>query len=176
MSTHFDEFDWESFWWDSHQSKRDVQEPAPSSDIIRFVEDQLGYRLPRAYIELASVHNGGYVLRGAHAIPAAANNPDRYALIDRIASIGRTKEYSLCGSMGSKFWQTEWGYPDIGVYFGIDDGHETVCLDYRECGLNGEPSVALVEQEYDYRITTLATNFEAYIKGLQYLEDFINDS
>lgn len=62
----------------------------------------------------------------------------------------------------------EWGYPAIGVYFGDcpSAGHDMICLDYRKCGPDGKPEVVHVDQEWDYKITYLAKDFEAFIRGL----------
>lgn len=61
-----------------------------------------------------------------------------------------------------------WNYPDIGVYFGDcpSAGNNMICLDYRKNGKNGEPEVVHVDQEFDYKITFLASDFEEFIKGL----------
>jgi hypothetical protein len=69
----------------------------------------------------------------------------------------------------------EWGYPDIGIYFGNcpSAGHDMICLDYRKNGKNGEPEVVHVDQEYDYKITFLAENFESFVKGL--VDDSVYD-
>ena len=68
----------------------------------------------------------------------------------------------------------EWEYPDIGV--AICDcpsaGHDMIFLDYRECGRNGEPKVVHIDQEWDYRITVLADNFEELIRKLTTEENF----
>jgi hypothetical protein len=50
-----------------------------------------------------------------------------------------------------------------------------LCLDYRECGPTGEPRVVHIDQEYDYKITFVAPNFESFIRGLVSDEDFDND-
>jgi hypothetical protein len=42
-----------------------------------------------------------------------------------------------------------------------------VCLDYRECGSLGEPQVVHVDQEFDYKITFVAKDFEAFVRGLE---------
>jgi hypothetical protein len=47
-----------------------------------------------------------------------------------------------------------------------------VCLDYRECGPQGEPSVVHVDQELDYKITFVASSFDAFIRGLEDDEAF----
>ena len=47
-----------------------------------------------------------------------------------------------------------------------------IFLDYRECGRNGEPKVVHIDQEWDYRITVLADNFEEFIRKLTTEENF----
>ena len=41
-----------------------------------------------------------------------------------------------------------------------------VCPDYQARGLNGEPQVIHIDQEWDYRIVFVAECFEASIRGL----------
>jgi hypothetical protein len=47
-----------------------------------------------------------------------------------------------------------------------------VCFDYRACGPDGEPQVVHVDQEFDYKITFVAPNFEAFVRGLEGDEGF----
>lgn len=49
---------------------------------------------------------------------------------------------------------------------------DMIFLDYRECGPNGNPKVVHVDQEFDYKITELAENFETFIEMLQNEDDF----
>src|SRR6185369_51461 len=92
-----------------------------------------------------------------------------HVAITGIYGIDRNKSSSVCGKFSSKFWMEEWGYPDIGIYFADcpSAGHDMLCLDYRECGPDGEPKVVHVDQESDYRITPVAASFEAFIRGLE---------
>jgi len=61
------------------------------------------------------------------------------------------------------------GLPAHRVYFADcpSAGHDMVCLDYRACGPQGEPSVVHVDQERDYKITFVAPSFEAFVRGLE---------
>ena len=72
------------------------------------------------------------------------------------------------GGLGNQFIIDEWKYPAIGVV--ICDtpsaGHDMVFLDYRECGPTGEPCAVHVDQEYNYKITKLANDFEEFISKL----------
>ncbi len=41
-----------------------------------------------------------------------------------------------------------------------------ICLDYRACGVDGEPVVSHVDQELDFQTVVIAPNFETFIRGL----------
>ena len=88
--------------------------------------------------------------------------------ICELFGMDKKKEYSLIGGMGSEFWMDEWEYPRIGVYFAScpSGGHDLVCLDYRQCGVDGEPQVVHIDQEMDFKTVLLANNFEEFVRGL----------
>ncbi len=137
-------------------------------------EKELGYRLPASYIALARMQNGGFPQKTNHRTSERTSWSKDHVAICGIYSIGSSKPNSLCGGSGSSFWIEEWEYPDIGVYFADcpSGGHDMLCLDYSECGPNGEPRVVHVDQEYDYKITLVAANFEDFIMGLEDDEAF----
>lgn len=62
----------------------------------------------------------------------------------------------------------EWGYPNTGVFICNcpSAGHDMIMLDYSKCGNDGEPEVVHVDQEWDYKKTFLAKDFETFIRGL----------
>jgi len=97
--------------------------------------------------------------------------------ITGIYGIDKQKQYSILGERGDQFWKEVWGYPNIGIY--ICDcpsaGHDMVALDYTSCGNNGEPKVVHVDQESDYEITVLASNFQEFIENLYFQEEEDND-
>jgi hypothetical protein len=92
-----------------------------------------------------------------------------HVAVDGMMGIGRDKRYALLGEVGSHFWIDEWRYPAIGVYFATcpSAGHDVIAFDYRDCGPDGEPRVVLVDREWGYRITVLATDFVTFVHALR---------
>jgi hypothetical protein len=161
-------FDPTDFWQDSEHDSDYTDDPL-RPEKVSLVESALGFKLPAAYIELMKSQNGGFPVRTCHRTAKPTYWAKDHIAIVGIFAIGDAKPCSLCGHVGSEFWVAEWGYPRIGVYFADcpSQGHDMLCLDYRSCGPQGEPSVVHVAQERDYEITFVAPSFEAFIKGLQ---------
>jgi len=114
------------------------------------------------------LHNGGIPKNCCYPTTERTSWAEDHIAITRIMSIGRSKTYSLCGSLGSQFMIDEWGYPKTGIF--ICDcpsaGHDMIMLDYSKCGNEGEPEVVHIDQECDYKKTFLAKDFETFIRGL----------
>ena len=165
----FGDFDISDFWETSEYADKEYVEPTLTRDEIDAVERSLGCRLPKTYIELMKYQNGGIPQNTNHRTAERTSWAEDHIAITGIYSIGHTRTYSLCGKFGSQFWIDEWGYPPIGIYFADcpSAGHDMVCLDYRECGKAGNPQVVHIDQEWDYRITFVAKDFESFIRGLE---------
>ena len=165
----FEHFDLEHFWHQSaYADKNYVGEPL-TPGLVAAAETRLGYRLPAAYVELIGHQNGGFPARTNHRTREATSWAGDHVAINGLLGVSQTRSCSLCGPSGSQFYIDEWGYPPIGVYFADcpSGGYDLLCLDYRQCGPQGEPQVVHVDQEDDYRITFVAENFEALIRGLE---------
>lgn len=177
MSKPFQDFDFSDFWDDCDYARKEYVEPPPTDIDVAYVERQLGYKLPASYIELCRNQNGGMPVRTSFRTTEPTSWAPDHVAITGIMGIGRTKSWSLCGSLGSRFMIDEWGYPPIGIYFADcpSAGHDMVCLDYSACGPNGEPPVVHVDQESNYHITYLAPDFESFIRGLESDEAFPYD-
>jgi hypothetical protein len=164
----FKDFDFSDFWNDSEYAVKDYVEDKPTDELIKSIEDELGYKLPASYVELMKLHNGGIPTKDRCPTSETTSWAENHVAITGIMGIGRTKSYSLCGSLGSQFMINEWGYPETGIF--ICDcpsaGHDMIMLDYSKCRKDGEPEVVHVDQEWDYKKTFLAKNFEAFIRGL----------
>ena len=162
------DFDAHNFWQDRDYAAKAYTEPRPSDELVARVEAELGYRLPAFYVALMRTRNGGVPVNTCFPTTEATGWADDHIAITAICGIGYEKNISLCGDQGSQFMLHEWGYPAIGVVVADcpSAGHDLVMLDYRACGPQGEPAVVHVDQEDDYRITPLAPNFEAFVRGL----------
>lgn len=174
MKQEFEGFDFTNFWDDNYYARKEFISDAPTDELIADVEKELGYKLPASYIWLMKQHNGGIPFNTCFPTDSPTNWAEDHIAITGIYGIGREKDYSLCGEIGSQFMIDEWGYPEIGV--AICDcpsaGHDMIFLDYRECGPFGEPKVVHIDQESDFKITTLAENFEDFIRGLENAEKY----
>ena len=168
--TPFEGFDLTNFWNDNWYALKEYISDPPSDELIASVEEELGYKLPAAYIWLMKQHNGGIPVNTCYPCDEPTCWSDDHVAITGIFGIGREKSCSLCGELGSQFMIDEWEYPAIGV--AICDcpsaGHDMIFLDYRACGPQGEPAVVHVDQENDYKITHLADSFEEFIRGLEH--------
>lgn len=162
-------FDLSDFWENSEYARKEYIDDPLTVKKVAMVEEQLGYKLPAAYITLSKLQNGGIPKRTNHRTSTPTSWSDNHIAVSGIYSIGNSKPCSLLGSFGSAFWCSEWGYPAIGIYFADcpSAGHDMLCLDYRRCGPKGEPSVVHVDQELDYKITQVAESFESFIRGLE---------
>lgn len=175
--TPFDGFELRRFWDDSDYAKKSYIERKPTPALVASIEKELGYALPPSYVWLMTRHNGGTPTRTCFPTKKATSWAPDHVAITGLAGIGRTKRYSLCGEAGTRFWIDRWKYPAIGVVIATcpSAGHDLIMLDYRKCGPRGEPQVVHVDQERDYRITALAKDFEAFVRGLvdssEYEED-----
>ena len=170
----FEGYDFTDFWDDDEYAMKEYVEEYPTDELIAEIEAELGYKLPASYIWLMKQHNGGMPKKTAFPTNEPTSWADDHIAIEGIMGIGRSKNYSLCGELGSQFMIDEWEYPAIGV--AICDtptaGHDMVFLDYRKCGSQGEPAVVHIAQEEDYKITHLADSFEEFIRGLVPEEDY----
>lgn len=168
--TPFEGFDLTNFWDDNWYALKEYVSDSPSDELIASVEEELGYKLPAAYIWLMKQHNGGIPVNTCYPCDEPTCWAEDHVAITGIFGIGREKSCSLCGELGSQFMIDEWEYPAIGV--AICDcpsaGHDMIFLDYRACGPQGEPAVVHVDQENDYKITHLADSFEESVRGLEH--------
>lgn len=170
----FGDFDISGFWT-GDEYERDKYIGAPlQPDLVASIEQELGYSLPKSYLDLMRYQNGGIPKNTCHRTAQSTSWAEDHVAITGLFAIDRTPTYSLCGELGSQFMMDEWEYPPIGVYFADcpSAGHDLLCLDYRNVSENGEPTVVHVDEVSGHKITFVAPNFEAFIRGLQSKDAF----
>jgi hypothetical protein len=151
-------------FWDS--SRSGAKGSSVTDEMLYEVEQKLGFKLPASYIELIRSQNGGCPRLTGYRVE---NTPSLKRVdIEELLGCDKEVDSSLTGTGGSEFMMDEWEYPRIGLYFGNcpSGGHDMICLDYRKCGVAGEPEVAHLDQELDFRKVVIAPNFETFVRKL----------
>lgn len=172
----FPDVNLDAFWDDSEYADSEYVDASPTDAVIASVEARLGYRLPASYVALMREHNGGIPTNNCCPAPNPTTWAEDHVAVYGIMGIGDQKPCSLAGEHGSRFWIDNWGYPTIGVYFADcpSAGHDMIAFDYSDCGPDGEPRVVHVDQEDNYRITTLAPDFVTFVQALRPEEDYVD--
>lgn len=112
-------FDFSNFWEDSEYALKEYVSEPPTDEMIDSVERELGYKLPASYIWLMKQHNGGVPVNTCFPTNEPTSWAEDHVAITGIFGIGREKDYSLCGTMGSQFMIDEWEYPPSGWHSAI---------------------------------------------------------
>ncbi|MCF2530733.1 SMI1/KNR4 family protein [Yinghuangia soli] len=128
-------------------------------------QESLGVVLPRRYLDLLAVRNGGLLRRRVCPTPFRTSWAGDHFEVQQLYGIGG--DNGIDAETGSAYLIDEWDYPPIGVVlFGTPSGgHDTVMLDYSVCGPGGEPSVAYVDEDRVPR--TVAGSFGAFLDLLR---------
>ncbi|MEU2234317.1 SMI1/KNR4 family protein [Streptomyces vietnamensis] len=145
--------------------------PPVDAEMIRQAEDVLQVRLPKSYVDLLSMQNGGVLRNRCFPTEFPTSWARDHICVDVIRGVGGEEGVEIV----SADMIDEWEYPDIGVVFGVTPsaGHDTVMLDYSECGPLGEPAVAYIDEDRVPR--RLASSFAEFVSGLVSCRTFGED-
>lgn len=132
------------------------------AEMIRRAQGVLQVRLPKSYVDLVSVQNGGVLRNRCFPTEFPTSWAPDHVCVDVIWGVGGAYGVDVM----SPSMIAEWRYPEIGVVLGITPsaGHDTVMLDYSECGPLGEPSVSYVDEDRVPR--RIASSFSEFLHGL----------
>lgn len=126
-------------------------QPALTTEAVATAEEEIGYPLPREYVDLLRTQNGGTI---RYSLPESPH--------DTIAGIGpnfpslRRVDWEEC--------QEHVSYPLDGLIPFDGDGHWHLCLDYRKSSRT--PAVTYADIECD-RETQVADSFADYLALLR---------
>ncbi|MGK3962802.1 SMI1/KNR4 family protein [Sorangium sp. So ce118] len=138
--------------------------PTLTDEMINRAKASLGVRLPVAYIEILRERNGGVPTRRCFRTIRRTSWAEDHIEVSTLLGVGFDR--GIDGELGSAYLVQEWEYPNIGIVIcdTPSGGHDTVMLDYSECGSDGEPRVVYVDE--DRSVLTLAPNFAEFARGL----------
>lgn len=126
-------------------------QPSLTDDIIANAEKKIGYKLPKEYIDILRIQNGGYI---RFRLPETSN--------EQIYGIGpffpSLTDYDWTDYEGTVGFELNGLVPFDG------DGHWYLCLDYRHN--NTQPNITFIDTESDYE-KRIAKNFQEYLKLLE---------
>lgn len=125
-------------------------QPELTEETLRKAEEEIGYQLPKEFVELLKVQNGGYIRKRL-----------KDTLSEQIFGIG-----PFFPSLTSVDWgrYQEWVSFQLEGLVAFDgDGHWFTCLDYREN--SKEPKVTYIDTECDHEVL-LAESFSRYLAKL----------
>ncbi|WP_369033335.1 SMI1/KNR4 family protein [Streptomyces adonidis] len=136
--------------------------PSVDAEMIRCAEEVLQVRLPKSYVDLTLVQNGGVLRNRCFPTEFPTSWVPDHMCIDAIWAVGGVYGVDVV----SPGMIAEWKYPKIGVVFGVTPsaGHDTVMLDFSACGPLGQPSVAYIDEDRVPR--RIASSFEEFLHGL----------
>lgn len=133
----------------------DAQFDAFTEETLMKVEETLGVKLPKAYVDLMKVHNGGYL---NYSRLHSAKVPDGIVEITQISGIDLEE-----GIIESPYYIEEWEM-EKGLVIFSGDGNYWLAFDYRT-HTGDEPSVVYME-DADEPAVKVAKNFELFLKKL----------
>lgn len=147
--------------------------PDLTPELVSAAEESLGYTLPRSMVDLLNGCNGGTPARSCFPMSSPTSWASDHIQIKAILGIGGKRGFYGDDSLfASDDMIGEWGYPDIGVMICMtpSGGHDTVMLDYRAAGPQGEPSVAYIDE--DRVPQQIAASFAEFVAGLRDCREF----
>jgi hypothetical protein len=158
---------WPFGWENILEYSSYYSEPPLTDDQVREAEEKLGFTLPSSYLKMLRVTNGGRPKRRCFP-KAGTSTADNHIRIERICGIGGSWGIES-DEFGSQHAIRQAGFPEVGIFIAwtVNAGHDGVMLDYSDCGPRGEPRVIFVDPEESLNpVQIIASNFEAFIKGL----------
>jgi len=142
--------------------------PPLDAEMVRRAEETLGVRLPRRYVEILRQQNGGVLKDNCCPTSFRTSWAADHFQVDVILGVG----YEDGLDAQSADLIEEWGYPNIGVVFGVTAaaGPDTVMLDYSASGSEGEPAVVYVGEDRVPR--RVADSFDEFLTSLVSCEQY----
>jgi hypothetical protein len=138
--------------------------PPLTDEMVRDAEKKLKVRLPRSYIDLLRVQNGGYVERDIPARGEGAINL-LYGIGPHFPTILERDWREIKGYMKENGIKVPTKIDFLVPFSG--DGHYYYCFDYRRTGKTAEPEISFIDVEVFNIDYVVAANFTEFLKSLK---------
>lgn len=125
---------------------------------VRKVEDHFNVQLPKEYIKLLKMKNGGYLTKQSLPVRFKNSWADDHIPIEFLFGIKRNE-----GIWESKELLMEWGIKEDNFITISGDGHTWIVLDYRKN--KKEPQITFIDIEYR-KIKVIFNSFKEMIENL----------
>lgn len=132
-----------------------------TAEVIKEVQQQFNVTLPKAYIELMSLQNGGSLSDAKNTYYVNVENSDEQEVIGVSHLYGISMDDTAIG--GTFYMIEEWEYPE-NIIIISDEAHYAVCLDYRNYA-GDNPPIRYIDLELELDIE-IAPDFETFIENL----------
>lgn len=130
--------------------------PLKESDIKK-AENIFNVKLPKYYLYILKIQNGGSIVFNAHPSPKPTSWSDHSVNVDFIMGIGENN-----GILETPYYIEEWNMPEGLVLFS-GQGHSWIAFDYRNTVEN--PPIVYINNETE-EIFKIADSFEIFLKNL----------
>ncbi|PPK90180.1 SUKH superfamily protein [Kineococcus xinjiangensis] len=147
--------------------------PPLTDALITRAEEALGVKLPASYLAALRERNGGHLRRSC--LPTTFPTTWSHDHFEVHGLLGLGGEWGIDSEFGSRYMIPEWDYPDVGVVICSTPsaGHDTVMLDYSDCGPKGEPAVVYVDEDRVPR--RVADDFAEFLDRLRPCDEYDED-
>lgn len=151
------------FWgtdWDKH--------PPLTPVMVEAAQTYFGVRLPKRYISLLEIQNGGYTAGFVFPSPRPTSWAQTHVPLNELSGIGATPPQSsdefhgIHNIYATPYMTHEWGLPPSQVLL-AGDGHWWISLDYRD---SAQPRVLWLES-FPRDELPLAETFDSFLAGLR---------
>lgn len=142
-----------------------------TAEVIKEVQQQFNVTLPKAYIELMSLQNGGSLSDAKNTYYVNVKDSDEQEVIGVSHLYGISMDDTAMG--GTFYMIEEWEYPE-NIIIISDEAHYAVCLDYRNYA-GDNPPICYIDLELELDIE-IAPDFETFIENLtNYIDEDEDD-
>jgi hypothetical protein len=153
-----------SKFWD----EENIKLPQINDKLIELAENKLGFKLPKLFIELLKIQNGGHTKGFVFPMNVETTWSKNHIPFDEMYGISIDSSVSSALSiLDTEYLTQEWQLPEKQVVL-CGDGHWWITLDYRKSGI---PTISWIDVECQEEVQ-VADSFEDFFNGLVLAKEF----